>query len=313
MDELSRAHSGEHILFQSLSRVFKGMESVKVVLELEKKQLFVKYNGEINWSGILEAEHIANKIIRENRKIKITTGDKEKLRKEYGDKLRGRWDLIKDKNIRIVEVENFDCVACKGQHVDSTGEIGLIIVKNFRNIGKGEYVIEYEVNDKAKEFLIESKKIAMSVMEILGTSSDKIENTAKNLKEEIIKLRGNLKEASKKAMEKIDYEEMKGVKLYFKIFHGLDRRELMRKAANLREEKKTIVIFGDDSGLLVMGRSSDLNFNVIPILEKGCKMLGGKCGGKIDFAFGGGFKSNDLTEAVSLIKRELIEELKQTS
>jgi alanyl-tRNA synthetase len=311
MDELSKAHTGEHILFQSLSRVFKGMESVKVVLELEKKQLFVKYAGEINWSGILEAERMANKIIRENRKIKITTGDKEKLRKEYGNKLRGRWDLIKNKNIRIVEVEGFDCVACRGQHVGSTGEIGLIVVKDFRNIGKGEYVIEYEVDERAKELLMESKKIAMSVMEILGTSPGKIENTAKNLKEEIIKLRENLKEASKKAMENIDYEEVKGVKLYSKIFHGLDRRELMRKAAKLREEKKTVVIFGDNSGLLIMGRSNDLNFSVIPILEKGCKMLGGKCGGKPDFAFGGGFKSNNLTEAVILIKKELTDFLKQ--
>jgi alanyl-tRNA synthetase len=40
-------------------------------------------------------------------------------------------------------------------------------------------------------------------------------------------------------------------------------------------------------------------------------MLGGKCGGKPDFAFGGGFKSNNLTEAVILIKKELTDFLKQ--
>jgi alanyl-tRNA synthetase len=307
--EKSKAHSGEHILFQSLSRVFKGMESVKVVIEPDKKQLFVKYDGEITWSGVLEAERIANRIIHENRKIKITVGDKEKLRKEYGDRLRGRWDLIEDKTIRIVEVEGFDCVACRGEHVESTGEIGLIIVKDFKNLGKGEYEIEYEVGEKAKESLMESKKIAMKVMEILGTTPGKIENTARNLKEEIEKLRENLKEASKKAMEKLEYEEIKGVKLYSKIFDGLDRRELMRKAADLRKEKKTIVVFGDSSGLLVMGRSDDLNFNVIPLLEKGCNFLKGKCGGKEDFAFGGGFKSNDLNGAINLIKKELIESL----
>jgi len=44
---------------------------------------------------------------------------------------------------------------------------------------------------------------------------------------------------------------------------------------------------------------------VIPLLEEGCKLLGGRCGGKEDFAFGGGFKSNNLKEAVELIKREL--------
>jgi alanyl-tRNA synthetase len=307
--EKSKAHSGEHVLFQSLSRIFKGMESVKVVIEPDKKQLFVKYDDEISWSEILEAERIANRIIQENRKIKITIGDKEKLRKEYGNKLRGRWDLIEDKTIRIVEVEGFDCVACKGEHIGSTGEIGLIIIKDFKNLGKGEYEIQYEVGEKAKEFLMESKNIAMKVMEILGTTPGKIENTAKNLKQEIEKLRENLKEASKKAMENLGYEEIKGVKLYSKIFDGLDRRELMRKAADLRNEKKTVVLFGDSSGLLVMGRSDDLNFNVLPLLEKGCNFLKGKCGGKEDFAFGGGFKSDDLNGAIKLIKKELIESL----
>jgi alanyl-tRNA synthetase len=306
MDEKSKAHSGEHILFQSLSRIFKGMESVKVVIEPDKKQLFVKYDGEINWSGILQAERIANRIIQENRKIKITVGNKEKLRKEYGNKLRGRWDLIEDKTIRIVEVEGFDCVACKGEHVENTGEIGLIIVKDFKNLGKNEYEIQYEVGEKAKEFLMESKKIAMDVMEVLGATPDKIEKTARNLKEEIIRLKQSLKKTSKRAMEKLEYKEIKGIKVYTKVFDGLDRKELMRKAASLRNEKRTVVIFGDNFGLLVMGRSSDMKFNVIPILEKGCNYLGGKCGGKEDFAFGGGFKSNRLNEAIELIKKELI-------
>jgi alanyl-tRNA synthetase len=309
MDEKPKAHTGEHILFQSLSRIYKGMESVKVVLEPDKKQLFVKYDGEIDWSGILEAERIANRIIQENRKIKITVGDKEKLRKEYGNKLRGRWDLIEDKTIRIVEVEDFDYVACKGEHVENTGDIDLIVVKDFKNLGKSEYEIQYEVGEKAKEFLIESKRIAMKVMEILGATPGKIENTAMNLKEEITRLRESLKEVSKKAMEKLEYEEIKGVKLYVKTFDGLDRRELMRKAADLRKEEKTVVIFGDSSGLLVMGRSDDLKFNVIPLLEKGCKFLGGRCGGKEDFAFGGGFKSNDLNGAINLIKKELVSSL----
>jgi alanyl-tRNA synthetase len=306
MNEQSKAHSGEHILFQSLSRVFKGMESIKVEIKPEKNRLFVKYDGKIDWNGILEAERIANKIISENRKIKIIVGNKEKLRKEFGNKLRGRWDLIKDENIRIVEVEGFDCVACKGEHVKTTGEIGFIVVRNFKKLGKGEYEIEYEVGEKAQEFLMESKKIAMKIMEILGVTPENIEKVAMNLKKEIERLRENLKEVSKRMMKKLDYEEVKGVKLYSEIFFSLDKRELMRKAASLRKEKNTVVIFGDTSGLLIMGRSDDLNFNVIPLLEKACNFLGGKCGGKEEFAFGGGFRTNDLNKAIVLIKEELI-------
>ena len=84
----------------------------------------------------------------------------------------------------------------------------------------------------------------------------------------------------------------------------------MRKAADLRKEKNTVVIFGDSSGFLIMGRSDDFNFNLIPLLEKGCNFLGGRCGGRQEFAFGGGFKSKNLNEAIELIKKELIKTLK---
>ena len=305
MLEAARAHSGEHVLFQSLSRVFKGMRSVKVVIEPDKKQLFVKYNGEIDWDGVLEAEKIANRIVQENRGIKIIVGDKEELKREYGDRLRGRWDLIRDRRIRLVEVEGFDYVACKGEHVERTGEIGFIVVKKLSKLKKGEYEIQFEVGEEAREYALESKRLVMSLIDILGTTPDIAENTARNLKEEVLRLRKSLREVTKRAMEKLEYEEVKGVKVYSRVFDGFDKRELMKKAADLRKEDHTVVIFGDLSGLLIMGRSDDLSFNVIPLLEKGCNLLGGRCGGKEEFAFGGGFQSDNLNEAVDLIKREL--------
>lgn len=117
----SGAHSGEHVLFQSLSRIFKGMQSVKVVVEPDRKQLFVKYDGDMTWEGILEAEKLANEIVRENRRIIVSLGSKDELRRRYGNRLRGRWDLIDDEILRIVEVEDFDCVACKGSMLRQRG------------------------------------------------------------------------------------------------------------------------------------------------------------------------------------------------
>ncbi|RLI33917.1 hypothetical protein DRO56_00545 [Candidatus Bathyarchaeota archaeon] len=305
VSEEARAHSGEHVLFQSLSRVFRGMESVKVVLGPGKKQLFVRYSGEIDWDGVLEAEKLANRVIREDRRIRVVVGDREEVRRRYGRRLRGRWDLIKDKQIRIVEVENFDYVACKGEHVQRTGEIGFIVVKGFRKTRRGEYEIQFEVGERAWEYALESKRLAMRLVEILGTTPEIAEETARNLREEAQRLRRSLREASKRALENLKYEEVRGVRVYSGVFEGLDRRELVKRAADLRKEGKTVVVLGDLSGFLVMGRSDDLGFNVIPLLEKGCRFLGGRCGGREKLAFGGGFKSKDLREAVDLIKREL--------
>jgi alanyl-tRNA synthetase len=301
----SRAHSGEHVLFQSLSRVFRGMESVKVVIEQDKKSLFVRYDGDIDWSGVLEAEKIANRIVQENRRVVAAVGDREEMKRRYGSKLRGRWDLIRDETIRIVEVEDFDIVACKGEHVDRTGEIGFIAVKKFNALGRGDYEFQFEVGEEAWLHALEMKKVAMVMMETLGTRPDLAESTAKNLRIEVLTLRKSLREASKKALETLPYEEVKGVRVYSKVFEGFDRKDLMKRVADLKKGEKTVVILGDTSGSLIMGRSDDLEFNTVPLLEKGCSLLGGRCGGKSELASGGGFKSNNLDQAIELIKREL--------
>ena len=303
--EESRAHSGEHVLFQSLSRIFKGMQSVKVVVEPDRKQLFVKYDGDITWEGILEAEKLANEIVRENRRIIISLGSKDDLSKRYGKRLRGRWDLIDDEILRIVEVEDFDCVACKGEHVETTGEIGLIAVRKFNAVGKGQYDIEFEVGVRALDYLLESKRVAMNLFSILGTTADIAEQTARNLKDDVLDLKKSLKEASKKAIDNLPYQEIKGVKVYSGIFDGLDQRELTKKAGSLRKEANSVVILGDRSGFIVMARSGNLAFNVVSLLKKACDMLGGKCGGEVDFAFAGGFMSESLDRAVDTLVQEL--------
>jgi len=307
MSEESRAHSGEHILFQALSRVFKGMESVKVVIEPDKKQLFVRYGGTIDWNGVLEAERIANRVVRENRRIIVAIGGREEMMQRYGGRLRGRWDLIKDEPIRIVEVEGFDAVACKGEHVDRTGEIGFIAVKKFNALGRGDYEFQFEVGEKAWDHVLEMKKLAMNMMETFGTRPDLAENTARNLRDEVSALRKSLREASKKALEDLTYEEIKGIRVYAKVFEGFDQKELMKRAADLKKGGKTVIVFGDasGSGFLLLGRSDDLNFNAVPLLEKGCSLLGGRCGGKPELASGGGFKTKDIDGAIELIKREL--------
>jgi alanyl-tRNA synthetase len=280
------------------------MQSVKVVVGPDRKQLFVKYDGDMTWEGILEAEKLANEIVLENRRIVVSLGSKEDLRR-YGNRLRGRWDLIDDEILRIVEVEDFDCVACKGEHVETTKEIGLIAVRKLNALGKGQYDIEFEVGVRALNYLLESKRVAMNLLSILGTTADIAEQTARNLKDDVLDLKKSLKEASKKAIENLPCQEIKGVKVYSGVFDGLDQRELTRKAGSLRKEANSVVILGDRSGFIVMARSDNLAFNVVSLLRKACDMLGGKCGGEMDFAFAGGFMSESLDRAVDTLVQEL--------
>ena len=143
------------------------------------------------------------------------------------------------------------------------------------------------------------------MMQTLGATPEIAENTARNLKLEIIVLRENLRQLSRKALEALAPEESGKLRIYTMVSSGLDNRELIKKAADLKRDRKTVVIFGDTSGSLVMGRSEDLDFSVIVPLTKACSFLGGKCGGKEDLAFGGGFQSDRYKDAIEIIKDEL--------
>ncbi|MFQ6088417.1 MAG: hypothetical protein ACE5K0_05910, partial [Candidatus Methanofastidiosia archaeon] len=61
--ELRKAHTGEHLLFQALSRFFPGISVEKIRLREKKKVFYLHYSKELSWDGILKALKLANEII----------------------------------------------------------------------------------------------------------------------------------------------------------------------------------------------------------------------------------------------------------
>jgi alanyl-tRNA synthetase len=310
-DELRKAHTGEHILFQSLSRVFDGIEIEKINITEEKKSLFVNYPDNLDKKKILEAELLVNKIIQDGREVKKFAGSKEEIEKRFENKVRGKWDRISDEKITVVEVDGFDYAACSGEHVENTKEIGMLLVTKVNSLGKNLHEIQFEVDEKAREKAIELANTVLVLEDILNTSKDKIESTVFNLKEEVLKLRKLLKIITRESMKDLNSEEIKGVKLYYKTFSGLDNDEIGKKVGELIKENKIVVLvvndfFGNVS--VVLARSSDVNIGVLSVLRRVCEEFKGKCGGKENFAMGGGFQA-DKEKIIQNIKDELISQL----
>ncbi|MEM2900257.1 MAG: alanyl-tRNA editing protein [Thermoplasmata archaeon] len=92
---------------------------------------------------IQKTEQKANEIISQNRKINILFVDRNEAIKKV-DLKRTRIDLLPQeiKNIRLVEIENFDIDACAGTHVRNTSEIGRLKIVKTENKGKGKRRIE---------------------------------------------------------------------------------------------------------------------------------------------------------------------------
>ena len=111
-------HSGEHIVSGLVHKLF-GFDNVG--FHMGEDCMTIDFNGELSWEELLEIEHGANVLVRENVPIRVWFPDEAELKTlDYRSKL----ELTE--NVRIVEIPGADRCACCAPHVTRTGEIGAV-------------------------------------------------------------------------------------------------------------------------------------------------------------------------------------------
>lgn len=301
-----RAHTGEHIFFRSLSKVIPKVSLDKISIKEEKNALYIKYEGEISWEKLLEAEKLTNNIILENRKVIIHNSKKEEVIHKFPS-ARIKLDRIKTEEVRIVEVENYDFAACSGDHVNSTKEIDFFLLTKVNKTGESSYRLEFEIAEKAKEEALKLSKIALASMEILQSAPENVERTISNLLKDNEKYRQNLTEFSQKSFESICPKDISGINLYFEILKGVDRKILIKRAGEIIEQSKTfLVLFLIDDGIFVVcGRSENINYDIRNLLTSILARFGGRGGGRDNFAQGGGSLTDNYEGMIKEIEQEV--------
>ena len=123
-------HSGQHILSQAF---IKTAEANTVGFHLSDDSVTIDlHKDDLTPQQVEQAELLANRTIWENRPVRVRMVTAEQAARLP---LRKTPDL-QGKNLRLIEIENFDLTACGGTHVSRTGEVGLIkLVKLERRRG----------------------------------------------------------------------------------------------------------------------------------------------------------------------------------
>lgn len=279
------SHTAEHIFAGTLRKMNQDLKVHKVELgEISSVYLDLEL---LNWDMILEAERIVNKIIREARSVRVHTfGSLEEAEGEFPG-LRSREERIQGE-VRVIEIEGYDYAACTGAHVSNTAECSYFLVSGFSR--SGEFVkVEFLVGEKAILRSLELCKICFKIAEILGTSADKLEKVAENLKLECYALRGRLRDATDEALKRIAPEEQLGFMVYSTCLKGVDERVIMERAGELIEgDARAIVIFGveNKSKFFILARGIKTSFDCRTILKDALEVRGFKGGGKPNFASG---------------------------
>lgn len=297
-------HTGQHILSQSFLRVL-GAETLSSNLGEEASVIELGIN-KIELEEIEKVEAFANRIVHENREVlsHILKGEEWKrfpLRKPPPE----------EKEIRIVEIKDFDFSACGGTHLSWTGEVGLIKVTGWERI-RGNIRIEFLCGGRAVKDYQRKHKILKNLSLSLTVGIEELTNSVLKMKEEIVSER---KRASKIEEKLIEFElkellsSQKGI-LVEKIFEGIDLKNLRKIASKIVSQRECIAILGGkgEKGNLIIASSEKLPVDLREFLKFAEEKIRGSGGGNRNFIQIGG-EPELIEEAMEKIKEAILKNL----
>ena len=130
--EYEPAHSAEHILNQTMVRMFGCPRSMNAHVEKKKSKCDYLLGAEPTAQQVAEIESKVNDVIAQNLDVTI-----EFMNHEQATAIVDLSKLPEDASdtLRIVRIGDYDACACIGAHVQNTSEIGTfkVISHSFEN------------------------------------------------------------------------------------------------------------------------------------------------------------------------------------
>lgn len=138
-----RNHTAEHILNQTMVRMFDRGRSFSAHIEKKKSKCDYHFDRDLSDEELAEIENKVNKVIQADHKIIEEFYSREEAENEFN--LKKLPDEAGDK-IRIIRVGDYDACPCIGNHVSHTKEIGKfsIISTDFND---GVLRVRFKVRD----------------------------------------------------------------------------------------------------------------------------------------------------------------------
>jgi alanyl-tRNA synthetase len=205
---------------------------------------------------------------------------------------------------------------CGGTHVKNTNEITLFKVTSESSISSGTRRIEAITGDKALKWAEETEFLVETLTELLQTRREDVEDKVKALIDGNKKMQHEIKDLKAKLTAahtedtSIEPEIINGVSLIVKQLDNDTEPEVMRSAIDQYKSsiKSGVIILSSISSKgkvrVSVGVTESL-IDKIPANEIASSMseiLGGKGGGRPNFANAGGSQPDNIDKAIDIAK-----------
>ena len=299
-------HSATHLMHAALKEVLGEHVQQKGSLVDEHKLRFdFSHSKPLSKEEISQIETIVNHEMLNN--VEVTTEIME-LDKAMESGAQALFGEKYDDEVRVLSMgeKSFSVELCGGTHVDRTGDMGLFIIVNQSSVASGIRRIEALSGKQAIAYLEELRAVNDSIQNLLNSPQDSLEDKIKSLIDENKKLKkGGVQSSSVEVIysETIDHGDWSLVLEQVAVTDNKLLRGLVDKKKAALENGVIVLLNVIDSKVaLVCGVTQSMTSRISAgdVVKSLAESLGGKGGGRSDFAQGAG-ETKDINEFVTSI------------
>jgi alanyl-tRNA synthetase len=286
-------HAGDHMIAGALHRMMGGV-TIGLHISSDVSTIDVAMPEgitRITEEEIRRIEEDVNEHIRRNVPIRCWFPEEAELAA-----LPLRKKPTVSEHVRIVAIGDDEMVACGGTHPRSAGELGLVKILSVAP-ARGKMRVSFLAGQRAFADYRRCHDAVRTAAQLLSTTAEGLAPAVAALQERLRQAEFDLNRIKQEALlARIPAlleiaEPLPGGARLISGFVDADAAALKELVSRLIAQPGVIALMGaktGDSAVYVFGRSADVDADMGKLLRECAQPLGGKGGGRPDFAQGGG-------------------------
>ena len=310
--KIAANHSATHLMHAALRNILgKHVTQKGSLVDADRLRFDFSHNQPLSSEEISLIEEQVNSEIRKNSAAKIDLMAYEEAIESGAMALFG--EKYEDE-VRVLNFDEYSIELCGGTHVNRTGDIGLFKIISESGVASGIRRIEALTAEAAEKWLSTYKTNVEEVAALLKSSNDKIFTKVeqllvknKALEKELIESRQKMfSSSSEDISEKVT--KIKDISILIQRLEGFSANDLRVSIDRYKNKlENAIIVLGvveKGKAKIAIGvtkHNTDL-IHAGDLIKTVAEIVGGKGGGRPDFAQAGGPEAEKLDQALEHAK-----------
>jgi alanyl-tRNA synthetase len=302
-------HSATHLLHAALRQVLgKHVQQKGSLVAPDRLRFDFSHTQPVSADELRRIEELVNEAIRRNapaetRVMALDEAVAAGAMSLFGEKY--------ESDVRVLSIGDFSMELCGGTHVERAGDIGLFKIISESGVAAGVRRIEAVTGQGAFEWVLRTDQVLRDIAATLRGSREDVDEKVRELVERSRRLEKEVQQLKSKLASgqsgdlSLQAKDVGGIKVLAIQVDDSDAKALRDAVDQLRNKLGSSVIVlatvKEGKVILVAGVSADLlgRFKAGEIVGAVAAEVGGRGGGRADFAQAGGTQPENLGTALA--------------